>query len=116
MQHKINIAASFLFLNMAIRVLELDRHYIEQGRFKIKTPYIEWVNSLISKAINERRELKSVMHRDKIQVNFLYREGKFTYYEFIINRSKTVKCYFNPIIKKNVEHIIDNLMKHGSIV
>lgn len=110
MLHNFKIASSFLFLTMAIKVLELDKKHILIGEFKIKAPYISFINTLISTAIKERKKLRETMKREDIKVNFLYREGNFTYYEFIINQSKTVKCYFNPIIKKEVEKIISKLM------
>lgn len=112
MQHDIQLATSFLFLNMAVKVLEIDKQHIQNGHFKIKTPYIELVNKLISKAIHERKQLKIIMQQKQIQVRFLYREGDFTHYEFIINRSKTVKCYFNPVIKKEVEKTLTKLMSN----
>lgn len=105
-----NLATSFLFLNMAIKVLEIDKRQIEQSHLKIKTPYIKLIDKLITKAIKERRKLKSLMHQKKIHIAPLYREGEFSYYEIVINRSKTVKCYFNPVIKKEVENMISCLM------
>jgi|SRR5690625_3810563 len=110
MKDKLDLATSYLFLNMAIKVLELDKQLILNGAFKIKEPYITLINSLISKAIVQRRYFKKSMNENKVHVNFLYREGDFSYYEFIINKSKTVKCYFNPIIKKEVKKIIDELI------
>lgn len=95
---------------MAIKVLELDKKYILNGEFKIKKPYMTFINTLISKAIKQRKQLRVVMKQKNINVNFLYREGDFTYYEFIVNKSTTVKCYFNPVIKKEVEKIIEELM------
>lgn len=111
MLHDINLATSFLFLNMAIKVLELDKRHVQIGDFKIKTPYVKLINNLISKAINERRRLKQIMYKKNIQVNFLYREGEFIHYEFILNKTKVVKCYFSPVIKKEVEKILVSLMR-----
>lgn len=95
---------------MAIKVLELDKTNILSGEFKIKTPYMKFLNTLISSAIKQRKHLRAVMQREHINVNFLYREEDFTYYEFLVNESRVVKCYFNPIIKKEVEKVIEALI------
>ncbi|HLR72426.1 MAG TPA: hypothetical protein VK085_13475 [Pseudogracilibacillus sp.] len=110
MQHELKIASYYLFLDMAIKVLEIDRQNIINGNFKIKPPYLKLINELTSNAIKKRKELKQTMYRQKIKVNFLYREGEFSYYKFIFHRSETVRSYFNPVIKKNVEKIIHELI------
>lgn len=110
MQHELNIASSFIFLNMAIKVLELDKEHIINGYFKVKSPYIKLVDTLISKAIKQRRQLKMTMQQQNINVDLLYRKGDFTYYKFVVNRSQTVKCYFNPVIKQEVEQVISRLI------
>src|SRR5699024_4604012 len=102
----IKTASNYLFLDLAIKTLEIDKYNIENSDFKIKKPYIAFMDRLISIAINEKRKLKSIMYKKKLQVNYLYQEGKFTHYEFIVDNNKILKCFLNHVIKKNVEEVI----------
>lgn len=109
LQEKMQIASRFLFLSMAIRTLELDYHQIQYGQFKIKEPYIEKIEEMISKAIQERKHLRSTMYHDKIQVHLLTREGNFSTYQFILGGNEMEVPYNNMVIRKNVEQILREL-------
>lgn len=109
LHENMQIASRFLFLSMAIRTLELDRQQIQHGQFKIKEPYIEQIEEMISRAIQERRQLKSTMYRDKIQVSLLEREGSFSTYHFILDGNEMEIPFNNMVIRKNVENILRDL-------
>lgn len=109
LHENMQIASRFLFLSMAIRTLELDRQQIQHGPFKIKEPYIEQIEEMISKAIQERRQLKSTMFRDKIQVTLRAREGSFSTYQFILGGNEMEIPFNNMVIRKNVENILREL-------
>ena len=110
MQHDMDIATRYLFVDMAIKNLELDLQHVQNGPFKIKGPYIELVEGMISKAINERRHLKREMYQRKVQVVFMHRQGDYSTYKFILGGREREMTYMNQVIKKNVEEIIRGLM------
>ncbi|RKQ31301.1 hypothetical protein [Oceanobacillus halophilus] len=108
---ELQIATRFLFLSMAIVVLKQDIIYMQNGKFKIKEPYIELLEKMISMAINERRQLRKIMMRKNIQVVNLNKNDSFSSFLFTCQGREEKRNYFNPAIRKKVEIIIQNLMK-----
>lgn len=109
LQEKMQIASRFLFLSMAIQTLELDRQQIEYGNIKIKEPYIEKIEEMTSKAVKERRELRSTMYKDRIQIHLLNRETSFTTYQYILGKNEMEIPFNNMVIRQNVEKILREL-------
>lgn len=106
----LKVASRFVFLSMAIRVLEQDLTYIKNGSFKIKEPYVELVEAMISSALEERRNLRKKMFDRDLRVTRLRQDDLFTTYLFICERKEEERTYFNPVIRKNVKEImIDHL-------
>lgn len=105
-----DIAARYLFVDMAIRNMQLDLKHVHNGPFKIKEPYINMIEKVISKAINERRRLKKLMYDNNIQVEFKQTQGDYSTYTFHLGGSKHEKVYQNMAIKKNVEEIMMELL------
>lgn len=104
------IAEWYLFIDLAIKNMELDMRHVKNGPFKIKDPYLQLIEKTISKAINKRRKLKQLMRQNKIQVLFLHTQGHFTTYKFILGRNEHEMVFNNMVIKKNVEEVIRKLM------
>src|SRR5699024_8963291 len=103
------IASRFLFLSMAIQTLEVDRQQIEYGNIKIKEPYIEKIEEMTSKAVKERRELRSTMYKDRIQIHLLNREASFTTYQYIIVKNEMEIPFNKMVMRKNVVRILREL-------
>lgn len=112
MQSDLDIASHYLFVDLDIKNLELDLQHVMNGPFKIKEPYIEFIERMISNVINERRNLKRIMYQRKIQVQFLYRQGDFTSYKFFLNGKEREVTYNNMVIKKNVRKIMEKLLNN----
>ncbi|HLR74761.1 MAG TPA: hypothetical protein VK077_05765 [Virgibacillus sp.] len=112
-QNELKLASRFLFLSMAMIVMKQDMRHIQDGAFKIKEPYIELLGKMLAHATDERRKLRQMMQRQKIQVIFLQKNDLFSSYLFLCNGREEKRNYFNPTIKKKVETIIDELMKKG---
>lgn len=111
MQNNLDIASRYLFVDLAIKNLELDLQHVMNGPFKIKEPYIEFIERMIFKAINERRESKKLMCQRKIQVQFLHRQGDYSTYKFILDGKEQEMTFMNQVIKKNVESIMKELIE-----
>lgn len=107
----LEVATRYLFVDMTIKNLDLDLQHIKNGPFKIKGPYAELIEGMISKAIGERRELKSVMYKRKIQVVFMRRQGDYSTYRFVVGGKQQDKTFMHHVIKKEVEGVIRELMK-----
>ncbi len=110
-EEEVNIATKFLFLSMAIIVIQQDIHLIQTGAFKIKAPYVELLKRMASKALNERKRLRKQMQKHKLQVIPLEKNNTFSSYLFLCNGREEKRNYFNPTIQKKVETIILELMR-----
>lgn len=75
-EDELKLATRFLFLSMAIIVMEKDIQHIQRGAFKIKEPYTELLGKMITEAKNERRDLRKAMADRKIQVVSLDKIGR----------------------------------------
>lgn len=107
---EIQLATRFLFLSMAIVVLEKDLQQIQYGNFKIKEPYINLLEKMMSLAMNERRKLRKVMKDKQLQVVRLNKNDSFSSYLIICKGKEEKRNYFNPTIRKNVQSIIQSLL------
>ncbi|SFD37380.1 hypothetical protein SAMN05216238_10142 [Lentibacillus persicus] len=108
---ELQLASRFLFLSMAIVVIQQDLQTIEQGNFKIKEPYIKLLEKMHAEAANERRELRKTMRDKKIQVMALNKNDSFSSYLFLCRGREEKRNYFNPAIRKKVEVIIQELIQ-----
>ena len=109
-EEELAIATRFLFISMAITVLEQDMKHVQDGRFKIKEPYLELLEQMLAAAKTERKQLRKSMQDQKIRISPLNRNESFTSYLFIAGRREEQRNYFNPAIRKHVEAIIRELM------
>lgn len=108
---ELQIASRFLFLSMAITVMEQDMHYIEAGSFKIKEPYLDLLQTMTSEAMNERRKLRKMMYDRDLKVIRLNKSDLFTSFLFTCQGREEERTYFNPAIRNKVKNIIIELMK-----
>lgn len=103
---ELKTASRFLFLSMAMVVIEQDIKHVQNGAFKIKKPYLNLLNQMISEATKERRQLRKIMKDKKIQVVSLGKNDTFSSYLFICQGKEEKRNYFNPAIRNKVEAII----------
>ncbi|MRG87029.1 hypothetical protein [Salinibacillus xinjiangensis] len=104
------VTSRFLFLSMAIVVMEQDIKQIESGTFKIKEPYLELLRKMEHEARLERQNLQKVMKQKNLQVIFVQKNDTFSTYLFLGNGYEEEKRYFNPAIRKKVQDILYDLM------
>ncbi|MGP4073450.1 hypothetical protein ACTWQB_12945 [Piscibacillus sp. B03] len=109
-EEEFNITSRFLFLSMAIIVLEKDLQHIENGQFKIKEPYLKLLRQMEQLAKNERRRLREKMRKGKMDVVFIQKNDTFSTYLFIARGYEEERRYFNPAVRKKVENIYQELM------
>lgn len=104
------VASRFLFLSMAMVVIEQDKEHVQKGAFKIKEPYTALLATMREEAINERRQLRKTMEDNKIKVVYLHKNESFSSFLFLCQGREEKRNYFNPAIRKKVETIIRELM------
>jgi hypothetical protein len=110
-QKELDLASRYLFLSMAIAVIRQDRKHFEQGKFKIKEPYMELLGKMELEAREERKQLRYQMDRQKLQVVESGRNDSFTSFLFLAHGYEEKRNYFNPAIRKKVELILYELMR-----
>lgn len=108
---ELQIATRFLFLSMAIVVIQQDIQHVQKGAFKIKEPYIHMLEKMISEATRERRELRKSMERKQLKVVTLHKNDSFSSFLFLCQGREEKRNYFNPAIRKKVEIIVQELMQ-----
>lgn len=109
-EDELRVASRFLFLSMAMVVIEQDKEHIQNGAFKIKEPYLTLLETMRTKATNERRQLRKTMEDKKIKVVSLHKNESFSSFLFLSQGQEEKRNYFNPAIRKKVEVIIQELM------
>ncbi|WP_440896219.1 hypothetical protein ACS127_17115 [Amphibacillus sp. Q70] len=110
-ENEYTLVSRFLFLSMAITVIEKDRVVIENGAgLKIKEPYLALLKRMEQEALLERQQLRKYMYDQKLKVVALERNDTFTAYLFICQNREEKRNFFNPAIRKKVEHILAELM------
>lgn len=109
-ESELSIASRFLFLSMAMVVIEQDIEHIQHGAFKIKEPYLDVLNKMISEATDERKQLRKIIKDKKMQIVPLGKKDAFSSYLFVCQGREEKRNYFNPAIRKKVEAIIRELL------
>lgn len=108
---ELQIATRFLFLSMAIVVIQQDVKHIQKGAFKIKEPYIHMLEMMISEATKERKQLRQKMEKKQLKVVTLHKNDSFSSFLFLCQGREEKRNYFNPAIRKKVEVIVQELMQ-----
>lgn len=104
------IALKYLYTDLAIKNMERDLQLIKDGPFKIKEPYIGMIENMISKAMNERKRLKQLIYKHKLQVEFLHKQGDFVTYRLHLDGYVQELPFHGAVVKKNVEEVIKGLL------
>ncbi|GAA0596437.1 hypothetical protein GCM10009001_10680 [Virgibacillus siamensis] len=110
-EEEFQLASRFLFLSMAMVVIQQDIQHIQNGSFKIKEPYMDLLEKMNTEAANERRQLRKSMQKNKLKVLTLNKNDSFSSFLFLSNGREEKRNYFNPAIRKKVEVIIQELMQ-----
>ncbi|WP_077325012.1 hypothetical protein [Virgibacillus siamensis] len=110
-EEELRLASRFLFLSMAMVVIQQDIQHIQNGSFKIKEPYMGLLEKMNTEASNERRQLRKDMQNHKLKVVTLNKNDSFSSFLFLCNGREEKRNYFNPAIRKKVEVIIQELMQ-----
>ncbi|MCG1029504.1 hypothetical protein J5S49_14495 [Virgibacillus halodenitrificans] len=108
---ELQISSRFLFLSMALVVIQQDIQLFKKGPFKIKELYLHPLEKMETPGINERKELKKIMQKKQLKVFTLTKNDSFSSFLFVCRGKEEKRNYFNPAIRKKVEVILQELMK-----
>ncbi|MCJ0932281.1 hypothetical protein GLV94_18475 [Virgibacillus halodenitrificans] len=108
---ELQISSRFLFLSMALVVIQQDIQLFKKGHFKIKELYLHPLEKMETAGINERKELKKIMQKKQLKVFTLTKNDSFSSFLFVCRGKEEKRNYFNPAIRKKVEVILQELMK-----
>ncbi|WP_121615595.1 hypothetical protein [Virgibacillus halodenitrificans] len=108
---ELQISSRFLFLSMALVVIQQDIQLFKKGHFKIKELYLNPLEKMETAGINERKELKKIMQKKQLKVFTLTKNDSFSSFLFVCRGKEEKRNYFNPAIRKKVEVILQELMK-----
>ncbi|MFS0782943.1 hypothetical protein [Bacillus sp. 1P06AnD] len=97
-----------IYLPMVLIVLQRDLSIFQKGPFKLRRPYIEWVEQTIKYVQLELINVKRYLRQQNIKVSELKRDDAFTMYLFLYKGFEEHHNYFNPRIRNKVE----DLLKH----
>ncbi len=115
-EHELKLGSRFLFLSMAIQVIQSDIQRLEKhSPFKINEPYLELLHRLEVKATAERRLLKQEMYKEGLKVIQTDKDGTFTEYTFICKGKEEKRRYFNPAIRTKVLLILEEYFESVEI-
>lgn len=115
-ESELNVASRFLFLSMTIIVIEQDKEHLQKGAFKIKEPYLQLLNQMISEAKQERQQLRKIISEKNMQIISLDQNETISSYLFICQGREQKRHYFNPVIRQKVKEMIYELMGKAQLV
>ena len=103
-----DIIEQAIYLPMVLTILQRDIAIIQKSPFKLRNPYIIWIEQTIKVVQSEYTEAKKYLRHENIKVSELKRDEDFTMFLFIYKGYEERHSYFNPRIRNKVEE----LMKH----
>src|SRR5690606_32395768 len=96
-----------IYLPMLVTILNRDLKVIANSQFKIKEPYIHLVEETLKTIQKDLSEVKKYMYSNKIKVEKLGAEGTFTKYLVIHQGNETIRTFFNPVLKRRSEELLE---------
>lgn len=94
------IPYQFIYTDLTIKNLQRDLRIVKTGPFKIKEPYIQYIEKIISEMIEERRKLKQIMYKNNIRVQNEGVQNDLAIYRFYLN-GKVKEVHINKYVLKN---------------
>lgn len=98
-----DLIENFLFLPMALKVLQQDYESIQVGNFKLKKPYIQLLEHAMTKLQKDLFQIRQEMRKARFQAIKLEADEDFTLFLFICKGFEEQHNYFNMKIKQIVQ-------------
>lgn len=101
-----DIIEQVIYLPMLISILEKDLKIIENTPFKLKGPYLDFVENTLKTIRIDLRDAKTYMYKNKIKVFKVQSDENFTMYRFIYKGHEEDHSYFNPALKTRSDELL----------
>lgn len=95
-----------IYLPMVLTVLNRDLTIVETSAFKLKKPYVEWIQKTMMTIQQELSEVKQFLRKNNIKVNQIKSDDAFTLFLFLYKGYEEYHNYFNPRIRNKVEELM----------
>lgn len=105
-EHDRNVIEQAIYLPMVLTVLNRDLSIINSSPFKLKKPYLEWIEESMKSIQRELSEVKHYMRKQQIKVEKLKSDDTFTTYIFLYKGYEESHNYFNPRLKNRTEELM----------
>jgi hypothetical protein len=104
--HDRDIIEQAIYLPMVLTVLHRDVSIINQSPFKLKQPYLEWIDETMKCIQKELSEVKRYMRKQQMKVERLQSDDTFTMYMFLYKGYEEQHNYFNPRLRNRTEELL----------
>lgn len=101
-----NIIEKAIYLPMILIVLNRDLEIINSSPFKLKNPYIEWIEETMKCIQKELASVKRYMKQQQIKVEKIKSDDAFTMYMFLYKGYEEEHNYFNPRLRNRSEELM----------
>lgn len=102
-----NIMELAFYLPMVLTVLNRDLNIIHHSSFKLKEPYLHWIEETIKVIQVELASIKQYMRQNRLRVQQINRDDAFTMFSFIYKGYEERHNYFNPRIRNKVTELME---------
>ncbi|MBL5767847.1 hypothetical protein MXL46_17745 [Heyndrickxia sporothermodurans] len=101
-----NIIEKAIYLPMILIILNRDLEIINNSPFKLKKPYLEWIEETMICIQKELAGVKRYMKQQQIKVEKIKSDDAFTMYMFLYKGYEEAHNYFNPRLRNRSEELM----------
>ncbi|KUP07727.1 hypothetical protein Q75_04290 [Bacillus coahuilensis p1.1.43] len=95
-----------IYLPMVLTVLTKDIATIQTSSFKLKKPYLEWIEETMKDIQKDLARVKRLMKAGEMKVERMQSDESFTMYMFLYKGYEEHHNYFNPRLRNAVENLL----------
>lgn len=96
-----------MFLPMVLTIIERDKKIFEKCPFKIKEPYLIFLERTSKSVLIDLSKAKEYMRKNNLKVEKRGSDDAFTSYHFFYKGFEEEHNYINPRIRKKGMELID---------
>lgn len=95
-----------IYLPMLISILETDKQLVENGPFKLKRPYLYFIESALKNVRQDSKAANQYLRNHKMKLIRGETTELFTEYLFVHGRYEDARRYLNVRLKSRTEELI----------
>ncbi|MFS0577282.1 hypothetical protein AB1K83_16825 [Sporosarcina sp. 179-K 3D1 HS] len=96
-----------IYFPMLITILEMDRHLIERGPYKLKAPYLRMIDGALAAIRAELKETNQFLRLNKMRLEKGENDGMFTEYILYHSSYEDPRRYLNVRLKNRSIELLD---------